>query len=92
MLGVPYGKLAIAIELPSNEAVLAAVLASAGAAILAALVCADAIKAGVLKRCQSLLHRGRFTLSSMATVIALVPFRHCRNPARPCRIVNLTRR
>src|SRR5271165_6338024 len=49
-LGVPYGKLNIAIELPSNEAVLAAVLAGAGAAILSARVCADAIKAGILKR------------------------------------------
>jgi DNA-binding transcriptional LysR family regulator len=49
-LGVPYSKLSIAIELPSNEAVLAAVIAGAGAAVLSALVCADAIKAGVLKR------------------------------------------
>lgn len=49
-LGVPYGKLDIAIELPSNEAVLAAVLAGAGAAVLSARVCADAIKAGILKR------------------------------------------
>jgi len=38
VLGVPYGKLAAAIELPSNEAVLAAVFAGAGAAILSALV------------------------------------------------------
>jgi DNA-binding transcriptional LysR family regulator len=48
-LGVPYGKLNIAIELPSNEAVLAAVLAGAGATILSARVCAGAIKAGALK-------------------------------------------
>ena len=49
-LGIPYGKLNIAIELPSNEAVLAAVLAGAGATILSARVCADVIKAGTLKR------------------------------------------
>jgi len=49
-LGVPYRKLNIAIELPSNEAVLAAVLAGAGATILSARVCADALKAGSLKR------------------------------------------
>ena len=49
-LGVPYGKLDIAIELPSNEAVLAAVLAGAGAAVLSARVCADAIKVGILRR------------------------------------------
>jgi DNA-binding transcriptional LysR family regulator len=49
-LGVPYGKLNIVIELPSNEAVLAAVLAGAGATILSASVCADRIKTGRLKR------------------------------------------
>jgi DNA-binding transcriptional LysR family regulator len=49
-LGTPYGKLNIAIELPSNEAVLAAVLAGAGATILSTRVCADVIKAGTLKR------------------------------------------
>jgi DNA-binding transcriptional LysR family regulator len=49
-LGVPYGNLNIAIELPSNEAVLAAVVAGAGATILSARVCTDSIKAGTLKR------------------------------------------
>jgi len=49
-LGVPYGNLNIAIELPSNEAVLTAVLAGAGATILSARVCADALKAGSLNR------------------------------------------
>jgi DNA-binding transcriptional LysR family regulator len=48
-LGVPYGNLNIAIELPSNEAVLTAVLAGAGATILSKRVCADAITAGMLK-------------------------------------------
>lgn len=49
-LGVPYQDLSIAIELPSNEAVLAAVLAGAGAAVLSARVCAAALAAGTLKR------------------------------------------
>ena len=49
-LGIPYGRLNIAIELPSNEAVLTAVIAGAGATVLSALVCADAINAGTLKR------------------------------------------
>jgi DNA-binding transcriptional LysR family regulator len=49
-LGVPYEKLNIAIELPSNEAVLAPVLVGAGATILSECVCADAIRAGTLKR------------------------------------------
>jgi DNA-binding transcriptional LysR family regulator len=48
-LDVPYGRLNIAIELPSNEAVLAAVLAGAGATILSARVCAEAVRAGALK-------------------------------------------
>ena len=50
VLGVPYGNLNIAIELPSNEAVLAAVLAGGGAAVLSVRVCADAVKAGTLTR------------------------------------------
>ena len=45
-LGVPYGNLNIAIELPSNEAVLAAVLAGAGSTILSERVCAGAIRGG----------------------------------------------
>jgi DNA-binding transcriptional LysR family regulator len=49
-LGLSSGDLNIVIELPSNEAVLAAVLAGAGATILSASVCADAIKARTLKR------------------------------------------
>jgi DNA-binding transcriptional LysR family regulator len=49
-LGIPVGRLNIAVELPSNEAVLAAVLAGAGVTILSARVCADIIKAGTLKR------------------------------------------
>jgi DNA-binding transcriptional LysR family regulator len=49
-LGVPYENLNIAIELPSNEAVLAAVLAGAGASILSERVCNDAIRARTLKR------------------------------------------
>jgi DNA-binding transcriptional LysR family regulator len=48
-LGVPQRNLNIAIELPSNEAVLAAVLAGAGATILSQRVCADAIRAESLK-------------------------------------------
>lgn len=48
-LGVPYDKLRIVIELPSNEAVLAAVIADAGAAILSKSVCASALRTGALK-------------------------------------------
>jgi DNA-binding transcriptional LysR family regulator len=49
-LGVSRSDLNIAIELPSNETVLAAVTAGAGATILSARVCADATKAGTLKQ------------------------------------------
>jgi DNA-binding transcriptional LysR family regulator len=50
VLGVPYANLNIAIELPSNSGVLAAVLAGAGTTILSKRVCDDAMKAGSLKR------------------------------------------
>jgi DNA-binding transcriptional LysR family regulator len=49
-LGLPYANLNIAIELPSNAAVLTAVLSGAGATILSTRVCDDAMKAGTLKR------------------------------------------
>lgn len=49
-LGVPSDRLNIAIELPSNEAVLAAVLAGAGASVLSERVCAGALAAGTLAR------------------------------------------
>lgn len=45
-LGVKTTRLDIAIELPSNEAVLAAVAAGAGAAVLSLSVCAHGIAAG----------------------------------------------
>lgn len=48
MLGVPFGDLRIGIELPSNEAVLAAVIAGAGAAVLSRSVCAGALQTGSL--------------------------------------------
>lgn len=48
-LGVPYRSLVVALELPSNESVLAAVLAGAGAAVLSARVCAEALQAGRLQ-------------------------------------------
>lgn len=49
-LGVPYAQLDIAIELPSNEAVLAAVIGGAGATVLSESVCADSIASGRLAR------------------------------------------
>lgn len=48
-LGVPFDRLRIIIELPSNQAVLSAVLANAGAAILSASACKSALQAGKLK-------------------------------------------
>ena len=47
-LGVGYGELDIAIELPANGSVLTAVIGGAGATILSESVCADAIAAGKL--------------------------------------------
>ena len=46
----PHAVKQLRAELPSNEAVLAAVLAGAGATILSERVCGDAIRAGTLKR------------------------------------------
>lgn len=49
-LGVPADQLGIAIELPSNQAVVAAVLAGAGAAILSERACSSELAAGLLMR------------------------------------------
>lgn len=49
-LGLQPSSLDIAIELPSNEAVLAAVAAGAGAAVLSLSVCTDGIAAGRIVR------------------------------------------
>lgn len=49
-LGVKAASLDIAIELPSNEAVLAAVAAGAGAAVLSLSVCADGLATGRIVR------------------------------------------
>lgn len=49
-LGVKAAALDIAIELPSNEAVLAAVAAGAGGALLSLSICADGIAAGRIAR------------------------------------------
>ena len=56
-LGVKAASLDIAIELPSNEAVLAAVAAGAGAAILSLSVCADGIATGRIARVPLALER-----------------------------------
>ena len=49
-LGVPRPEQRVAIELPSNEAVLTAVVAGVGPAIMSESVCASALAAGKLKR------------------------------------------
>lgn len=49
-LGVSYDRLNVVVELPSNEAVLAAVLAGAGATVLSERVCCDALDAERLVR------------------------------------------
>ena len=46
--GLPSGRLTVALELPSNEAVLAAVEAGAGASVLSEVVVADKLAAGTL--------------------------------------------
>lgn len=61
-LGVQPAELAIALELPSNEAVRAAVEAGAGATVLSRLVAASALKAGSLAAVDLPLPRRRFFL------------------------------
>ncbi|WP_261497473.1 LysR family transcriptional regulator [Albidovulum sediminis] len=46
--GVPIGKIVMSLELPSNEAVRAAVTAGAGASLLSVLVVQEALRAGAL--------------------------------------------
>jgi hypothetical protein len=85
---VPYGKLNIAIELPSNEAVLAAVLAGAGATILSARVCADLIKAGTLKRLPvSLAPRAFYAVQHADRYRSRASFGVTGNPSHTRRIV-----
>ena len=59
-LGVDPAKLRIAIALPSNEAVRAAVEAGAGATALSARVCAQSIAAGRLVRVETRLPKREF--------------------------------
>jgi DNA-binding transcriptional LysR family regulator len=86
-LGVSYGNLNIAIELPSNEAVLTAVLAGAGATILSARVCADAMTAGALKRLPvsvaprafyAVQHGDRYRSRAVAALLEIL---RCRAPS-----------
>jgi DNA-binding transcriptional LysR family regulator len=70
-LGVRYENLNIAIELPSNEAVLSAVLAGAGATILSVRVCADAVKAGALRRLPVTIPPRGFLRSSACRPLSL---------------------
>lgn len=49
-LGLPPGRLPVALELPSNEAVLSAVMAGAGATVISELVASSALAAGHLRR------------------------------------------
>jgi DNA-binding transcriptional LysR family regulator len=49
-LGVPFSDQRIAIALPSNEAVMTAVIAGVGPTLLSGSVCADSIAANRLKR------------------------------------------
>jgi len=97
-LGAPYSKLDIAIELPSNEAVLAAVLAGAGATVLSARVCANAVKAGTLK-CPpvslapraflAVQHADRYRSRAVSALLEIIRTRaHCDFSARPERTLS----
>jgi DNA-binding transcriptional LysR family regulator len=81
MLGLAPADLNIAIELPSNEAVLAAVLAGAGAAVLSESVCADALRAARLVRLpvslpprafHAVQHADRYRTRAVASFLAIL--------------------
>ena len=79
-LGLASGDLAIALELPSNEAICAAVAAGAGATAISRLVAANAIAAGRLatvdlplpkRRFLALRHKERYLAKAAAAFLAL---------------------
>ena len=79
-LGLATTDLAIALELPSNEAICAAVAAGAGATAISRLVAANAIAAGRLatvalplpkRRFLALRHKERYLAKAAAAVLAL---------------------
>jgi DNA-binding transcriptional LysR family regulator len=59
-LGIPRSTVNVAIELPSNPAVIAAVIAGAGPTILSELACIEAITTGTLTRLPIMLPRRAF--------------------------------
>lgn len=80
-LGLAPTDLAVALELPSNEAVCAAVAAGAGATAISRLVAANAIAAGRLatvalplpkRRFMTLRHKERYLAKAAAAFLALV--------------------
>jgi DNA-binding transcriptional LysR family regulator len=80
-LGLDIENLRIAIELPANEAVLAAVVQNAGVALLSAMVCADALANGQLRELPVVLpkrafyavqHNDRFRSRTAAALLALI--------------------
>jgi DNA-binding transcriptional LysR family regulator len=79
--GVDPEKLRIAITLPSNEAVRAAVEAGAGAAALSSLVCAESLAAGTLARANIALptrnfytvqHMERYRSRSVTALLSII--------------------
>ncbi|WP_237151887.1 LysR family transcriptional regulator [Oryzibacter oryziterrae] len=60
--GVPASDIQVTLEMPSNETVLSAVEAGAGATILSQMVVACALKAGVLKRVDADLPQRNFSV------------------------------
>jgi DNA-binding transcriptional LysR family regulator len=80
-LGIPLGELKIAMELPSNEAVRAAVEAGLGATAISASVAASAIEAGLLhvvplrlpdRHFYELLHAERYCSRAAEALVDLV--------------------
>ncbi len=80
-LGIAPDTLAVALELPSNEAVLAAVVAGAGASVLSEAVVGPSLRTGALvavplalptRTFQVLRHKERYRSRAADTLLALI--------------------
>lgn len=93
-LGVEPGTLRIRLELPSNEAVRAAVEAGLGAAVISASIAAPSLEAGLLhqvdfrlpeREFHVLRHRERYRSRAADALLALIASSQAKATRPPCR-------
>ncbi len=76
-LGIAPDTLAVALELPSNEAVLAAVVAGAGASVLSEAVVGPSLRTGALVAVPLALPTRTSRSCAQGSVTAVAPPTHC---------------